>query len=147
MTELAEDRCESINLLSTFYAVSNRILCMASSFDSADRRFFAEVSAAALASPFSSQRKELDARIAGGALQESERAHRLRDAVTARVTRLGKDGKAHLKHYRGEEQAVMRNVFLFESYHAHCDPLDEHIEEQLKAGDQPSAILFAREAL
>src|ERR1043165_1292231 len=112
-----------------------------------DREFFNEVSAAALANPFSSQRRELDTRIAGTMPSEPQRVHRLRDAVKARVARLEQSGKAHLKQYRGDEALVMRNVFLFETYHSHCDALDELIAEQLKAGDSSCVVRFARDAL
>jgi DNA-binding NtrC family response regulator len=112
-----------------------------------ERDFFREVSEAAFANPFSAQRQELDTRIAGANLGEAERAPRLRDAVMARVARLDHAGKAHLKHYRGEEGVVMRNAFLFETYHGYCHALDELIAEQVKAGDSPCAVRFARDAL
>ncbi len=120
---------------------------MDSNLTSAERQFFREVSEAAFANPFSSQRLELDVKIAGASLGEPERVHRLRDAVSPRVARLEQSGRAHLKHYRGAEQQMMRNAFLFESYHCHCDALDELIGEQLKTGDQPCAVRCAREAL
>jgi transcriptional regulator with AAA-type ATPase domain len=120
---------------------------MATNLTAAERQFFREVSAAAFANPFSPQRLELDKKIAGASLGEPERIHRIRDAVSARVARLEHAGRAHLKHYSGEEQPVMRNVFLFESYHCHCDSLDELISDQLKAGDQSCTVRFAREAL
>src|SRR5262245_46455934 len=113
----------------------------------ADREFFREISEAAFANPFSPQRRELDAKITGSALQEPERVRRLRDVVTPRVARLEQAGKAHLKHYRGEEQWVMRNAFLFETYHCYCDALDELIADQIQAGDSPCTVRFAREAL
>ncbi len=120
---------------------------MAENLTAAERQFFREVSEAAFANPFSAHRLELDKRIAGTSLGEAERVHRLRDVVSARVVRLEQAGRAHLQHYGGEEALVMRNVFLFESYHCHCDALDELIEAQLKAGDQPCPVRFAREAL
>jgi transcriptional regulator with AAA-type ATPase domain len=113
----------------------------------AEREFFREVSAAAFANPFSTQRLELDRKITGTSLREPNRARTLRDAVTSRVARLEQSGKAHLKHYRGEEALIMRNVFLFEIYHGHCEALDGLIADQLKAGDASSAVPFARDAL
>ena len=41
----------------------------------------------------------------------------------------------------------MRNVFLFEVYHSYFDALDELTAAQIKAGDQPLSVKFAREAL
>jgi len=120
---------------------------MASSLTAVERKFFREVSEAAFANPFSLQRQQLDSKITGTTLREFDRVPRLRDAVTNRVAKLEQAGKAHLKHYRGEEQVVMRNSFLFEVYHRHCDALDELIVEQLRAGDSPCAVKFAREAL
>src|SRR5690349_9448042 len=110
---------------------------MATSLNSADRDFFAGVSEAAFANPFSPQRAELDSRIAGKPLTESERIPRLREAVASRVAKLEQAGRAHLKHFRGEDLLVMRNAFLFETYHCYCDGLDELIMEQLKSGDAP----------
>jgi transcriptional regulator with AAA-type ATPase domain len=120
---------------------------MASNLTIAERQFFREVSEAAFANPFSPQRLELDRKIAGTSLGEPERVHRIRDAVGSRVAKLEESGRAHLKHYSDEEALVMRNVFLFECYHRHCDALDELIEDQLKAGDQPCTVRFARESL
>ncbi|HTD67812.1 MAG TPA: sigma 54-interacting transcriptional regulator [Candidatus Limnocylindria bacterium] len=120
---------------------------MASILSAAEREFFREVSDAAFANPFSPRRQELDTKIAGGILREPERVQRLLGAITPRIAKLEQAGKAHLKHFRGEEQVMMRNAFLFEMYHAHCDGLDELIVEQLKAGDAPCTVRFAREAL
>ncbi len=123
------------------------ILCMASALTAAERAFFREVSEAAFANPFSVQRRQLESRITGGTLLEIERVPRLRDAVSARVAKLERAGKAHLKQYSGDEQFVMRNTFLFEAYHFFCDALDELIVNQLAAGDQPCAVRFGRELL
>jgi transcriptional regulator with AAA-type ATPase domain len=120
---------------------------MAVTITAAEREFFREVSAAAFANPFSPQRLELDRKITGTNLREPNRARTLREAVMSRVARLEQAGKAHLKHYRGDEALVMRNVFLFEIYHGQCDALDGLIADQLKAGDTSSAVPFAREAL
>lgn len=120
---------------------------MAATLTTAEREFFRDVSEAAFANPFSAQRLELDRKITGASWREPERVHRIREAVTHRVARLEQAGKAHLKHYRGEETLVMRNVFLFETHHRYCDALDELIAEQLKAGDSPCSVRFAREAL
>lgn len=120
---------------------------MASLLTGAERTFFKEVSEAAFANPFSAQRQQLDSQITGTTLREINRVPRLRDAVTNRVAKLEQAGRAHLKHYRGGEQLVMRNAFLFEAYHCYCDALDELIVEQLKAGDSPCTVRFARELL
>jgi transcriptional regulator with AAA-type ATPase domain len=120
---------------------------MASTLTASDRAFFREVSEAAFANPFTAQRRQLDSRITGATLPEIDRVPRLRDAVSPRVARLEQSGKSHLKHYSGEEQIVMRNTFLFEAYHFYCDAIDELIVDQLKAGDQPCPVRFARELL
>lgn len=120
---------------------------MATNLSAADRLFFREVSEAAFANPFSSQRRDLDVRITGASPREPERVNQIRAAVSARVAKLVLAGRAHLKHYQGEEQQVMRNAFLFETYHCWCDALDELIADQLKAGDPSCMVRFAREAL
>jgi DNA-binding NtrC family response regulator len=68
-------------------------------------------------------------------------------AVSERVQTLESDGQAELRLYAGEEQAMMRNVFLFEVYHRFFEPLNRLIVDQIKVGDQPGAVPFAREAL
>ena len=60
---------------------------MATNLTATERQFFREVSAAAFANPFSSQRLELDLKIAGTSLSEPERIHRIRDAVSSRVAK------------------------------------------------------------
>ncbi len=120
---------------------------MAISLSSADRDFFAGVAEAAFANPFSPQRAELDSRIAGKPLLEAERVSQLRAAVTTRVEKLERAGRAHLKQFRGDDLLMMRNAFLFETYHCYYEALDELIGDQLKAGDAPGAVRFGREAL
>jgi DNA-binding NtrC family response regulator len=49
--------------------------------------------------------------------------------------------------YRGDDRELMRLAFLFEVYHQVFERLDECIEAQVKAGDTPVPVPFARDAL
>src|ERR1044071_4650242 len=112
-----------------------------------DREFWQWVSRAVFANPFSEQRLELDRRIAGSFKNEAERAEFLQRAVSERIRDLEARGAAQLRCYSGAEREVMRHAFLFEVFHRFYDKLDGLIAEQIRAGDQPTRVGFAAEAL
>ena len=114
----------------------------------AEREFFQWVAGAAFANPFSEQRLVLDRKIAGQPFKnETERAEFLKRSVSERVQKLASQGRAELRAFGGEDRELLRHVFLFEVYHIFFERLDEAIDAQLKAGDAPVPVAFAREAL
>lgn len=118
------------------------------SISSGDREFLQWVAGAAFANPFSEQRQELDAKITGVRFtNEAERGRNLRRVVSERVRKLASAGKSDLGQYSGSEREVMRLVFLFEVYHEFIERLDQHIADQVKAGEAPLPVPFAGEAL
>ncbi|MCI0533651.1 MAG: sigma 54-interacting transcriptional regulator [Verrucomicrobiales bacterium] len=113
-----------------------------------DREFFQWVSHAAFANPFSDRRYELDRQITGGRFkEEDERGPSLQRSVSERVRKLEAEGKADLRQYSEEDRELMRNVFLFETYHQFYERLDQLIDDQSKSGDAPVRVTFAPEAL
>jgi MoxR-like ATPase len=123
--------------------------CMAKTLalDLPDADFWRMIAQATFANPFSDQRYELDRQIAGHFQDERQRAELVKNAVCARTERLQRDGRAHLRHFRGPEREVMRNGFLFEVYHRFYVQFDELIAKQIAAGDAPCPVPFASDAL
>ena len=115
---------------------------------SEDREFLSWVAHAAFANPFGEQRQDLDRKIAQEQFEgEPERVEALRQAIAKRVRKLASGGLADLRLYGPEDREIMRNVFLFEVYHLFLEHLDRHIDAQVKAGDAPVPVPFAKEAL
>ncbi|MCZ7591400.1 MAG: sigma 54-interacting transcriptional regulator [Kiritimatiellae bacterium] len=110
------------------------------------RSFFREVARAAFANPFSTERAEVDdviARESRRALHEAKRVERMMNAVAGEVEELERSGLADVRKHSGESRSFMRTALLFDVFHRHIDAIDRHIEEQLRAGDEPAPALFA----
>ena len=112
---------------------------------SADRSFLAVVADATFTNPFSDERKAIDRKITGAArnLTQIEHLRFLRETVSARLAKIGSQGRARLGDFAAEEQEVLRTAFLFEAYHRHFEDFDKHILAQLAAGQDPCRVDFA----
>jgi hypothetical protein len=115
----------------------------------ADRTFLQLVSQAAFTNPFSVERAELDRCIAGavgGAGPDEVQGRAIRQ-VGNKVAELRSNGLGHLRHFSGEDLALMRTVFLFEAFYRYMEPFDRLIDEQTMVGDAPCTVGFAAECL
>ena len=114
-----------------------------------ERQFFSLVRSAAFVNPFSDERAEIDLKIAGappGASHE-ERMALLIPKVAERLEAFEAAGKADLASYAGDDRETVETVFLFDTYHRYLKDFDKLIRDQVEAGDEPCAVLFARKAL
>ena len=114
-----------------------------------EREFFANVVAAAFANPFSQERNELDRRITGVTRTDLTREEMVRLVtvrMSERLNRLEREGRADLRLYRDDERRVVGLAFLFNIYHRFRADFDGFVLEQLRAGDTPCRVPFAREA-
>lgn len=111
--------------------------------------FFSQVAAAAFANPFGERRDELDALIGG--VSNGTPPERALAAVLAKVdesvTQLMRSGQADLRQVESERREVLRGVFCFHVFHRYQDQFDRLILDQLKQGDTPCRVSFAKEAL
>ncbi len=112
----------------------------------ADRDFFALVARTAFSNPFGEEFPELYRQIAGSA-RRSDARERVAEAVAARITALREQGRAELRAWPEEDQAMMRLVFLFDVYQRFHDPLDALVAEQVQAGDVVVQVPFAGDAI
>lgn len=114
-----------------------------------DRRLFRLVSRAVLANPFSEERDEVDRAIAGtvGSGTSGQVLERAVRKVAERVEALAREGKAVLTAYTGENLDLMRDVLLFDAYYRCLDDFERLILQQVRAGEAPCAVSFAREIL
>lgn len=117
---------------------------------SEERGFLTLVAEAAFANPFSRERDELDRQIAGVSGPEPSREELIR-LVTVRVAeqlkKLEQTGRADVRLYEGHDREVVRMAFLFNTYLRYRPDFDNFVLEQLHAGDTPSRVSFAQEAL
>lgn len=106
--------------------------------------FFKEVAQAAFANPFSMARATLDATLGGAAGAKGILpVDRMISAVRSEVEELAKRGVADMRKHEGEARELLRTAFLFDVFHRHMAALDRHIEEQVRAGDEPASVPFA----
>jgi Transcriptional regulator containing PAS, AAA-type ATPase, and DNA-binding domains len=114
-----------------------------------EREFFALVTQAIAANPFSDTRVEIDLKLSGlsPGVSRSERIAKLAEELNARIRLLEKEGVVHLDHFSPEDRKLAENIFLFAFYLQLIDKFDIHIQEQIKAGDTPLKVPFAQAAL
>lgn len=115
----------------------------------ADREFFTLIDMAGRANPFSSQRDEIEAKIACH-LPELDRRQlidRIVDGVAGRIKKLKPRNGDNITYYRGRDRQLLLNAHLFVFFHRFVDHFDQHIEQQIQAGDTPLTVTFAKDAL
>lgn len=134
----------------TFYAYGLYIICMKIQRTTNEEwTFFEMVARAAFANPFGETRDDLDLMI-GGAAPGSSAEEILRAVVTRigkRMEDMRKKGTADLRQQQGSRREVLRTVFLFHLFHRHMEDFDRLIQTQLKSGDTPVRVPFARDVL
>ena len=111
--------------------------------------FLETVARAAFANPFGETRDDLDLLI-GGAPPGSSPQKILDSAlsrVAAQVESLRARGLADLQGQDGQRREVLRRFCLFHVFHRYFDHFDRLIQAQLKEGDKPCRVSFARQVL
>ncbi|MBE9522369.1 MAG: sigma-54-dependent Fis family transcriptional regulator [Proteobacteria bacterium] len=115
----------------------------------ADREFFRLVNEAGSTNPFSTKRLEMERRI-------TDSAHETRNEssvdlvilkVLRRIKELEKSEKADWRRYREEDSRLVFGVLLFDVYYRFTEAFDHLILAQVKAGDKPCQVPFAKEVL
>ena len=118
---------------------------------SEDREFFSAVAGIIYSNPFDDARADILA-LAPGARPSVQSADNhpfgaLAPAVDERLATLAKVGVATLDDVVSEDRELVQTAFLFQIYHRHVDQLDELIDDQLAAGDEPVEATFVDELL
>ena len=111
--------------------------------------FLETVARAAFANPFGETRDDLDLIIGGaspGSTAEEILGAVLR-RIEERIDEMRRSGKADLRNCEASRREVLRTVILFLLFHRHVGNFDQLIQTQLKAGDTPSRVPFARQTL
>lgn len=113
--------------------------------DGGDREFFTKVKDAAFANPFGEERELVDLEISG------LDASRSNEEILAK---LSSDVLHRINTYRDQavgmgrgDRDLYRYAVLFYIFHEYCDHYDRLIAEQMKAGDEPVKVGFAKEIL
>jgi hypothetical protein len=109
-----------------------------------EKDLFAIVGQAAFINPFSDERTELDAKIAGqhpGA-SKSTRLKKAVKEVSSSIDRLQTEGRSDLNAYQGRDRQLVQKAFLFEMFYRYKSKFDELIHSQITAGNTPAKIPF-----
>lgn len=113
-----------------------------------DRDFFRSVAQAAVANPFSTEREQLDRKIAGcDGCNRDELFDLMVQQVTRRLAALQSARSADPLRYTGDDRSLLQTAFQFDIYHRYRDPFDRFILDQQKSGDRSIKLPFGQELL
>lgn len=110
-----------------------------------EREFFRKIKEAAFANPFGLERELVDLEISGLEQASGNEVilEKLMVEVEKRIT--GYRGKSEALN--SDDRMLLRYGVLFYAFHLYCDAYDEHITKQIKHGDQPIQVKFARDLI
>lgn len=113
------------------------------------RRFFTLVARAGFSSPFGEERLRLDRKIAdvGNRYVGAVLLERVTAKVRDELGLLESGSRFDLRRFCLRDRRILRVGLLFDLYHRFLPQLDDHIREQLVAGDEPVPVPFAAELL
>jgi DNA-binding NtrC family response regulator len=114
-----------------------------------DRGFFDLVARAAFCNPFGEERSELDLKIAGCRAEtpHDKRIDIIIQRVQEKILGLAGDGRADLRLYSAEDRNNLQAAFMFDIFHRVSRLFDTLIQDQIKFGQDPCPVPFARETL
>lgn len=116
-----------------------------------ERKFFSQVAQAIFCNPFSEERLAVDALLAGvvdvSRMTEQERLDLFMPRLSARLEKLERKGCDKIQSFSGEDRRAAEYAWLFFIFHRYVGLLDELIRNQVKAGEKPLPVPFARDAL
>ncbi len=117
--------------------------------DAAQREFFALVSAAVFANPFSAEREQINTRLAG--LAPGAPADQAVDAAIARVqaevAALESAAPAVMRRLPAADRRLVEVAVLFDVFHRYLAAFDRLILDEIAADGQPQPVPFAGAAL
>ncbi|UCF90232.1 MAG: sigma-54-dependent Fis family transcriptional regulator, partial [Desulfobacterales bacterium] len=104
-----------------------------------ERDFFTLVNQAVFANPFGDARVNIDLKIAGlfPGVSGQERIDKAIDEIAHMIARLEREGRADINQYSGRDRRLIENSFLYDFFHKFIDRFDQHIREQIEAGEKP----------
>ncbi len=114
-----------------------------------EKTFFSLVNKAVLANPFSDERVDIDLNIVGlfpGVSREKLLEETIGE-VRKRIQQLDEEGRGSLAQFSGKDRDIMMISFLFDFFHFYLEQFDILIKEQIRVGDTPVKVPFAKEAL
>lgn len=114
-----------------------------------NRNFFSLVADATFTNPFSSQRAEIDRRIAGMLSERDWRkvVPRAVDQIHRRLVQLDEGRPRTIQDFDAADRELMTYTYLFETFHRFAKDFDEHIIRQQHNGTEPAPVPFAEKAL
>jgi hypothetical protein len=113
-----------------------------------EREFFRVVHEAVFSNPFSGERQELSSQIAGVSTKAQPEDFLLQAhaKVQKLVAQLESKQKTDLRLYPKKDRRLLQSAFLYETYRRFVDDFDLLIQEQIRVGDTPCPVPFAKEA-
>ncbi len=116
-----------------------------------NRNFFGLISRAIFANPFSDERDEVDALIAGvpslAGTSEEEKLRLVVPKLEARLDELERQGGGGIGSFAGADRELMEKAWLFYFFHRHLHLFDTLIEAQVAEGNRPAPFPAAEEVI
>ena len=114
-----------------------------------DKEFFALVSSATFANPFSDKRLEIDRKISRSRPDASwvEVRPEAIEEVSKRIAKLDSEGTVTINDFQKADQQLIEHLFLFDVYHQLNLKFDQLIIDQINADEKPLAVEFAHDAI
>jgi len=114
-----------------------------------EKEFARLVHGTVFSNPFSDEHEELVRQFSG--VSDKVLTREIMAQVFARATewveRFAAKGKADIRRYAKEDERLVKSLLLYETYGRFIKDLDQLIDEQIRAGDQPCPVPFAGDAL
>lgn len=113
-----------------------------------EREFFRVVHEAVFSNPFSDECQELTRQIAGVSkkVPPEDFLIRAHAKVQKRVAQLEAKQKADLRLYPKKDRRLVKSALLYETYRRFVDDFDLLIQKQIRSGDSPCPVPFAKDA-
>lgn len=126
-----------------------KICTMNNNLTSDERSFFEDIRQAAVTNPFSNERTRVDCAITGLSPHASatKRLALLEQRLTTTLDSLASRGLMTINRFTSEEHELVMLAKGFQVFHRYIDQFDQHISDQIKAGDKPLPVGFAADAL
>ena len=113
------------------------------------RTFFSLVNRAVYANPFSSERERMDREI-GGLMETNGRDSQINAAimeVASRLQQMRSAGTLDVSRYSDSDRRILERAVAFDIFYRLVDRLDQFIQDQIAAGDEPIRADFAEDML
>ncbi len=116
-----------------------------------ERDFFHKIREAIFSNPFGHTRLKIDQAAAGMTITSDITSEKVLaqfvDKAGMAIDSVQERSKNKKEPLASDDKQLLQFGMLFHTFHIYCDEIDTHIQEQVKTGDEPCKVPFARDLL